>query len=643
MPPELADKLLEWERKRRDGTPVTPEELCADSPELVDELRRRIRRLEACDRLLGLDETPLGPAELDSEIPVRIDEFEVRGRLGHGGMGDVYDAWDPTLRRDVAIKVLRLPPDHWPFARTEELTERFSREGSVLARLDHPHIVPVYHAGVCRDRPYIVMARIGGGSLAARREEFTEKKPREVAEFMEKVARAVHAAHQKGILHRDLKPANVLLGGDGEPRVADFGLAKFWLADEPTECSTAAAETPQTELTAAGVEPGTPSYMAPEQLNPGFGSVGPASDVWALGIILHELLTGKRPFTGEKRRDLVECICRSPAPSCRKANRRVPAWLDAVVARSLAKDLADRFTTAAEQASALRRGLQRRQRYIRIAIAVALVATLLAVGFAVDRWVSRERPFEEQADVVARVEQLSRREPVTLVDAQQRARMNWIFGKDTGHVFLEDPTLLQLHGRWIGPSTAEFLPSLPEGRYRVRAVVQHVSGFEHTKIGLYVGGRQWQSARGEHLECLTMYFADVGSEATPVDVEGRPIKTTTTMACLLTGENRAKQSHWSVNHVGDVEYVSAGAARVPPGFRTVEFLITETAVEGWWEGRLVGRISMHSAAERFREFREQYPPILPMTGDLSPFRGGIGLFVYNGQMNVKEFQVIPEG
>src|SRR5262245_17040905 len=383
--------------------------------------------------------------------------------------------------------------------------------------------------------------------------------------------------------------------------------------------------------------------MAAEQLDLAFGSVGPATDVWSLGIILHELLTGKRPFAGEKRCELVENVCRAPTPSCRASNRRVPRWLDAVVARCLAKDPADRFTTAAELASALRRGLQRRQRFIRIASAVALVATLLTVGFIVDRWVRRERPFEEQADVVARVERLSRREPVTLVDAQQRARMNWIFGKDTGHVVLEDPTLLQLHGRWIGPSTAEFLPSLPEGRYRVQAVVQHLTGFEYTKIGLYVGGRHWQSARGEHLECLAMYFADVGSEATPVDAEGRPIKTTTTMACLLTGENRGKPSHWSVHYVGHVEYVSAGAARVPPGFRTVEFLVTETAVEGWWEGRLVGKISMQSAAEKFREFREQYPPIQPMTGDLSPFRGGIGLFVYNGQMNVKEFQVIPEG
>src|SRR5262249_47561348 len=108
-----------------------------------------------------------------------------------------------------------------------------------------------------------------------------------------------------------------------------------------------------------------------------------------------------------------------------------------------------RFITAAELASALRRRLQRRQRYIRIASAVALVATLLTVGFIVDRWVRRERPFEEQADVVARVERLSRREPVTLVDAQQRARMNWIFGKDTGHVVLGLPPLA-IVGRPVG-------------------------------------------------------------------------------------------------------------------------------------------------------------------------------------------------
>src|SRR5262249_45263846 len=129
-------------------------------------------------------------------------------------------------------------------------------------------------------------------------------------------------------------------------------------------------------------------------------------------------------------------------------------------------------------ASALRRGLQRRQRFIRIANAVALVAILLTVRFIVDRCARRERPFEEQTDVIARVEQRSRRQPDTLADAHQRAGLNGFFGKDTGDGVLEVPTLLKLHGGWIGPSTAEFLPSLPEGRYRVQAVVQHLDGFE---------------------------------------------------------------------------------------------------------------------------------------------------------------------
>jgi len=513
----------------------------------------------------------------------------------------------------------------------------------VLARLDHPHIVPVYHAGVWGERPYIVMARIGGGSLADHREEFAERKPPEVAAFMEKVARAVHAAHQKGILHRDLKPGNVLLDGKGEPRVADFGLAKLWLADQPTEYSTGEAETPQTELTAAGVEPGTPPYMAPEQLDPELGCVGPATDVWSMGVMLFELLTGKRPFAGETRRELVRNVCQMPAPSCRKSNRRVPLWLDAVVARCLEKDPANRYGSAAELASALRQRLQRRQRFLLVMKVVALVATVLTVGFIVDRWARRERTFEEQPDVVARVEQLSRREPVTLVDAQHRARMNWIFGKDTVHVVEDDPKLLKLFGRWTGPSTAEFLPSLPAGRYRVRAVVRHDSGFEHTKIGLYVGGRHWHSDRGEHLECLAVNFADVGSDAKPVDAAGRPMQTTAMMGYLLTGQTRNTLSHRSFTYAGHVDYMSAAAAGAEPGFRTVEMVVTESAVEGWWEGRLVGTISMLSAAEKFREFREWYPPIQTMTGDLSPFRGGIGLFVYNGHMSVKELQVIPEG
>jgi len=649
MPPELADKLLEWEQKQRDGTPISPEELCADTPEIVEEFRRQIRRLAECDRVLGLDITPLGPTDPDSEVPPQIDGFEVRGRLGRGGMSDVYDAWDPTLRREVAVKVLRLPVDMWPFIRTQELAGRFSREGSVLARLEHPHIVPVYQAGVWQGRPYIAMARIGGGTLADRREEFAGKSPREVAAFMEKVARAVHAAHRQGVLHRDLKPANILMDAQGEPRVADFGLAKLWLADEPTECSSGDTPTTASELTSPGVQPGTPPYMAPEQLDAGLGPVGPATDVWALGVVLHEMLTGKRPFAGQTRRELARNVCHLPRPSCRATNKRVPRWLDGVVARCLAKAPADRYASAADLAAALRAGLHRGRQIRWLVSSAAAIALVLTAGIVGGRLLisdpdpvsssslPEEPPFEQEPEVVGAIERLANGEEVKFVNEAHQAPFRWVLGNDKGRVVYDDPGRLVLNSRWPGPSPVKFLPSLPPGRYHVSCTLRHVSGGDFSKVGLYVGGRQWESAEGQQICCLALFYSDWEPR-----VRGATSIGFARFAHVLTGDIPTQRDHWIRSDAKSSPLILTADRHGPPSVdRTLTIELDTTEARAALGPEQVGRLDLIGAKRQESSWLRSYRELVAKNKPVEPFCGGVGVIVYNGTVSIRELRIQP--
>ncbi len=263
-----------------------------------------------------------------------VPGYQVLRVLGRGGMGVVYAALQPALGRVVALKALL--PGHEVSA--EEL-DRFRREAEAIARLDHPHVVPVYEVGEHDGRPYFTMKFYPGGSLA-QRVRGPSAEPRAAALLVETVARAVHHAHQRGVLHRDLKPSNVLLDESGQPHVADFGLAKRF---EPG----AAATLP------SGVV-GTPSYIAPEQARAN-QVVTTASDVYGLGAVLYELLTGEPPFRAETTlATLLEVVERPPRPP-RLANPGVPADLETVCLKCLEKEPARRYASAADLADDLRR------------------------------------------------------------------------------------------------------------------------------------------------------------------------------------------------------------------------------------------------------------------------------------------------
>jgi hypothetical protein len=261
--------------------------------------------------------------------------YELLGELGRGGMGVVYQARQVALNRVVALKMI-LAGSHASAADVQ----RFRREAEAVARLQHPNIVQIHEVGEQNGLPYFALEYCPGGNLAARLDG-TPWEPARAAALVETLARAMAAAHERRVVHRDLKPGNVLLAADGTPKITDFGLAK-----------TLDATTGPTQ---SGAILGTPEYMAPEQAGGAGKLVGPAADVYALGAILYELLTGRPPFKASTPLDTVlQVISEEPVPPSR-LNRQVPRDLETMTLKCLQKDPAKRYATAADLAEDLRR------------------------------------------------------------------------------------------------------------------------------------------------------------------------------------------------------------------------------------------------------------------------------------------------
>jgi hypothetical protein len=311
----------------------TPEEACRDCPDLLPVVRERwveFCRIDAgvVELLPGLRTTP--GDHVSAPVPPaglpQIPGYSVDAMLGSGGMGVVYKARQHALGRSVAVKMLLAGP----FAGPQDLM-RFRRETAALACLQHPNIVQVYDAGEVEGRPYFSMEIVEGGSLAQRLSG-TPKPCREAAGLVATLAEAVQAAHKAGIVHRDLKPANILLTADGTPKISDFGLARR------LDGSAGPTQT--------GVPMGTPSYMAPEQAAGHARAIGPAADVYALGAILYELLTGRPPFRAETPAGtLLQVVNEEPVQPSR-LNHRVPRDLETICLKCLQKEPQGRYPDA---------------------------------------------------------------------------------------------------------------------------------------------------------------------------------------------------------------------------------------------------------------------------------------------------------
>jgi hypothetical protein len=275
------------------------------------------------------------PAALCAAGPPAIPGYEVLGVLGHGGMGVVYRARQIGANRVVALKMIRAFEHASP---TEQM--RFQIETEAVARLQHPHIVQLYEVGEVRGQPFFSLEYCDGGTLT----DLLKKQrptPREAAQLIETLARAMHYAHLRGVVHRDLKPANVLLVGEERtPKITDFGLAKRIDAEAR-------------DVSQSGAIMGTASYMAPEQAAGKVRDTGPAADVYALGALLYECLTGRPPFEGPQHLILVKVLSDEPEPPSRRAP--TPADLATICLKCLSKEPARRYASAADLADDLRR------------------------------------------------------------------------------------------------------------------------------------------------------------------------------------------------------------------------------------------------------------------------------------------------
>jgi serine/threonine-protein kinase len=475
---QLLDEILE--------SGSSPEEICAASPELLPEVRERWKQMRLIEAELealfpssgpGSDAVNSAPLPAGTALP-QIPGYQVEVLLGRGGMGIVYKARQLRLNRFVALKMLLAGA----YARSDE-RERFSREAEAVAGLRHTNIIQIHDVGEHEGLPYFTMEYVEGGSLA---QEFlgTPQPAQQACALVTALADAVHVAHQAGIVHRDLKPANILLTADGTAKIADFGLARHFDGGPA--------------LTLSGARVGTPSYMAPEQAAGKAHAIGPAADIYALGALLYEAMTGRPPFRAETAAETErQVIVEEPVPP-KRLNSKVPRDLETICLKCLHKDPQRRYSSAAALADDLRRFRDSRPiqarpvsragrfwRWVRRKpVEAALVVTgLLTVGLASGGglWLERERAEKRS------------------VQARQEGRAS-----QAAEAALEKAADLQKQGRWSEARTAldgaqglvadAASIDLVKRLSRARADAEMVADLEEIRLRFSEGGRAQEPA-----------------------------------------------------------------------------------------------------------------------------------------------------
>jgi len=347
MKDTLYNLALDFERKRQFNKAVAVYEHIASADKAFKDIQERIPKLRAVGETIimgtaglkrGAEATIMAAGP---DLKTTLGRYEVVKELGKGAMGTVFLGKDPKINRQVAIKTLRFEDEDLEPEDRKALRERFFREAESAGRLNHPNIVNIYDAGEDQDINFIAMELLDGYDLKDWCGKGKQRPLKEVLETVAKVADGLDYAHEQGIVHRDIKPANIMMLKTGVVKITDFGIARI---------------TDQSK-TATGTVLGTPSYMSPEQL--AGKKVDGRSDLFSLGVVMYELLTGEKPFTGDSVATLVYQISTVPHPSPRQYKQDLPEAVEAIIDRALQKDPAQRYQRASHMARDLRAALEK--------------------------------------------------------------------------------------------------------------------------------------------------------------------------------------------------------------------------------------------------------------------------------------------
>lgn len=485
----LADLLAKWEEAWEHGHDIPAAELCAEHPELIEIVVQKIDRLKRMAWMVSSSngDSEGNEAETSGQPDPTIGKtlagrYTVESFIAEGGFGRVYKANDLELQRPVAVKVARC-------AKGSTGQSNLLEEARRAAKLRHAGIVPVIDVGLDDDRGFVVSAYIDGFDLA----EVIEKdrpSPHEAARIVSDIAEALHFAHKEGFVHRDIKPENVLLDRERRALVTDFGLAASF----------------EEVVRRKGLRSGTLAYMSPEQIAGEAQLIGPRSDIYALGVVFYEMLTGRLPYQARTPGALREQILFRPPVPPRSLNPSVPEELEAACLRSLSKLPADRFSTAAELATALRASPSRRwpSLPLRWIFLVLLVVGLFAAGLVLGMLLSsstkidasKTEPVHEEGvlvfDGTSRIlTPLERFAPVTL-----EAWVQPKFYPKRDNQFIIGSDIPTKHGIGLGMSeavlSAEYIPGMvfSEGAIPLNRFSHVAAVFGEGETRLYVDGRK---------------------------------------------------------------------------------------------------------------------------------------------------------
>lgn len=575
----------------------------------------------------------VGPVAQDRAGRV-FGSYELIGEVAAGGMGIVYRARDRVLNRTVALKMLR-----YGDVAGDIHKQRFYREAQSAAHLNHPHIVPIFQIGDEGGQPYFTMALCLGGSLSEHREEYSEL--RRAVVLLEKVARAVDYAHTKGVLHRDLKPSNILLDERNEPQVSDFGIAKLAGVEQ--------------ELTAPGALIGTPLYMSPEQATSDGPPLTPQSDIWALGVILYELVTGRRPFQARDNDQLWRQIRNDDPGPPSQLRPEIDRNLEAIVLKCLEKPASRRYPSAGALADDLAQWLAgepvtarpltgsrrawRKVRRHRVAASLAvLTLSALIAGRLFAHFNNPDRPLH------ATTRQLDAGLPAVIVPATGLpAWSHWTAGANTASVSLASDKSLTL-GSW-SRALHELLPDPRSQQYRFSAEVRHNES-DKGRVGLYFAhASSLGDSKRAHCLCW-LAFSDLDElpQADPSDKGKNAVEMTVLrFDSTLEGHPLSTQKQHTTAELifpaARFAPLPAGTQRVQP-WRKLAVVVTSDSVTAYWEGRLIGVVSWNELIEladsNVRNARE---PLVhePAIG----VRNALGLYIESGTASFRDVRVEP--